>query len=132
MVCERTGNYQTCPLETITNLYLLILAMNNFPAAMSITVSGGSFEENQQLCSVLSASLKNVGFTSVKVDAGSSYSVSGMHDENLVACVRAINPDLFETPVIVQGECESDMQMQLACMGFQGFSVGVSSQNPFQ
>jgi hypothetical protein len=55
-----------------------------------------------------------------------------MHDENLVACVRAINPDLFETPVIVQGECESDMQMQLACMGFQGFSVGVSSQNPFQ
>lgn len=106
--------------------------MNNFPASMSITVSGGSLEENQQLCTAVRASLKSSGFTSVNVEAGSEYSMSGMTDQNLLSCMRAINPELFETPILVQGECESDMKLQLACMGFQGFDVAVSGQTFFQ
>lgn len=97
---------------------------NPFPAAMSITISGGNIEENQQLCSAVKASLQKTGFTSVHVEAGAEYRANGMTDQNLIACMRAINPDLFETPIVIQGESDGDMATQLAALGVTGVAVG--------
>lgn len=94
---------------------------------MSITVAGGSSEENQQLCSVINSALVNAGFKDVQIQPGDEFIRPTNSDAGLIACLQRINPDLFETPVIIQGECESDMALQLECLGINtnGLSIGV-------
>lgn len=105
---------------------------NQFADAMSITVAGGSAEENQQLCSAINCALMNSGFKNVQVQPGDEFVGASTSDAGLIACLQRINPDLFDTPVIIQGESESDMALQLECMGIntQGMGIGVGMAMP--
>lgn len=73
---------------------------------VTITVTGGSNSDNSQMCSVLQGMMQNAGFTNVSVDPSSQCQVMGGQD--IVMAMRALNPDLFDTPVMIEGTCEYD------------------------
>ena len=63
---------------------------------MSVSVAGGSVDENAQLVSAIHQSLYANGFTNVEIAPG--------HDtQNLpmLAQLRIINPELFDTKIVV-------------------------------
>lgn len=63
---------------------------------MTVTVSGGTAEENNQLCSAIHQSLMMNGFTNVALGAETEYAAMPM-----LAQLRAINPDLFDNKITV-------------------------------
>lgn len=63
---------------------------------MSVSVSGGTYEENAQLVSVIHQSLYNNGFTGVEMSV--ELDVQSMP---LISQLRLINPELFDTKIIV-------------------------------
>ena len=89
----------------------------NTTPGMSVSVNGGSAEENSQLCTVISAALRMTGFRNVQLDVGSEYPSHTLHDADTVMAMRRINPDLFDVPVVVAGESEDDMRADMAAMG---------------
>lgn len=94
---------------------------------MSITITGGSAEENSQMCTVLGAALRTCGYSNVQVEPQHEYPTHARHDVDVVNAIRRINPDLFDTAILVSGESEEEMQMNMAAMGYgnQPFSFGV-------
>ena len=102
----------TYPTRSSLPPHLPLPAMSPFNTpndSMTITVSGGSLEENQQLCSALRASLQRSGFKQVDIQIGSEFRAPGVHDGNVIACVHAYNPDLLDTPIVVEGESNDDV-----------------------
>lgn len=73
---------------------------------VTITVTGGSNSDNSEMCSVLQGMMQNAGFTNVSVDPASQCQVMG--DQDIVSAMRALNPDLFDIPVMIEGTCEYD------------------------
>lgn len=84
--------------------------------AITITVAGGSFEDNTQICNLVHNALRNQGMTNVSAEA----SLASFIDESpeMTAALRNLNPDLFDIPVVIAGECESDIQNQATMLGF--------------
>lgn len=72
---------------------------------MTITVTGGTQYDNSQLCSALQYAMQTHGFTNVSVDPASH-----VHSEaqDIISACRALNPDLFDTPISIEGTCEQD------------------------
>lgn len=97
--------------------------------AITITVTGGSFEDNTQICNLVHNALRNQGMTNVTAED----SIASYIDESpeMTAALRRLNPDLFDIPVVIAGECENDVQNQAIMMGlsfpdiasFQGSSA---------
>jgi sulfur carrier protein ThiS len=98
---------------------------NNFSAGMSIAVNGGSAEENSQLCTVVAAALRTAGFRDVNVAV--EYPMHTTHDADTISAMRHLNPDLFDTSIVIEGESEDEMRMNMAAMGYAGqpFSFGI-------
>ena len=67
--------------------------------AITITVTGGSFEDNTQICNLVHNALRNQGMTNVSAEA----SIAGYIDESpeMTQALRRLNPDLFDTPVVI-------------------------------
>lgn len=89
----------------------------NTVAGMSITVNGGTTEENSQMCNVVAAALRTHGLRNVHVDFQSEAPSHTMHDHDTINAMRRLNPDLFDTPVVVIGESEEEMRATMAAMG---------------
>lgn len=85
--------------------------------AITITVTGGSFEDNTQICNLVHNALRNQGMTNVSAEA----SIAGYIDESpeMTQALRHLNPDLFDTPVVIAGECEGDIQSQVSMLGYE-------------
>lgn len=97
--------------------------------AMNVTVTGGSLEENTQLCSLIQQALCNTGMTNVSIDEGSM--ISDLDGQNVISCLQRLNPDLFDTPVIISGECDADIQSQAIGLGlYSGFTGNGFAQMP--
>ncbi len=94
--------------------------MFNTISGMSIQVNGGSVEENSQLCTVVAAALRSQGFTDVRLDASREVNTNSQFDTEVIAAMRHLSPDLFELPVVVQGESEDEMRANMAAAGFAG------------
>jgi hypothetical protein len=94
--------------------------MFNSVSGMSLTVDGGSAEENNQLCTVLASVLRNNGFRNVQLEAHCEVQTGAVHDHDTVSAMRRLNPDLFDTPITVTGESEDDMRANMAALGFGG------------
>lgn len=88
-------------------------------AGMSLTVNGGSAEENSQMCAVVAAALRTHGFRNVQVEVQNEIPLHTTHDADTISAMRRINPDLFDTPVVVGGESEDDMRATMASLGFE-------------
>lgn len=78
--------------------------------SMSIDVSGGSQTENDQMVAMIHSFMVEKGFTNV---------ISNRHPNDphqpgptLADQIRSYNPELFDTPVYVGGECDEALQMQ--------------------
>jgi hypothetical protein len=89
----------------------------NTTSGMSISINGGSTEENSQLCTVLAAALRTTGFRNVQLDSGNEFPTNTYHDMDTIMAMRNLNPDLFDMPVTVSGESEDDMRAGLAAIG---------------
>lgn len=113
-------------MSTLPHLWLLrlevykhhhhLIAMFNPQHEMVITVSGGSFEENQQMCTAVRSSLQKTGFKNIQVEEGHAWGNPYASDETLLACIHAINPDLRDAPILVQGECQQDIESQVSML----------------
>lgn len=101
---------------------------NTFSAGMSIAVNGGSAEENSQLCTVVGAALRAAGFRDVAVAV--EYPTHTTHDIDTLNAMRRLNPDLFDTPIVVEGESEEEMQMNVAAMGYGSQPFGFAIERP--
>lgn len=97
---------------------------------MSITVSGGSAEENSQLCTLLTAALRGNGFRNVQLDPIYDATSGMSFDTDVVSAMRSMNPDLFDTPLAVVGESEDDMRSNMAAMGFGGTPFAFHIEQP--
>ena len=86
---------------------------DHFPE-MTITVSGGSFEENQQMCTAVRSALRKNGFRNIDIDACSAWGNPAATDETILACIHAINPDLRDNHILIQGECQQDIETMAA------------------
>jgi hypothetical protein len=93
-----------------------IMFTNTIPG-MSISINGGSEEENSQLCTVVAAALRSTGFRNVQLDASNEFHTHTHHDMDTIMAMRRLNPDLFDTHVVVAGESEDDMRVNMAAMG---------------
>lgn len=91
---------------------------NTTMQGMSVAVNGGSAEENSQLCTVIAAALRTCGFRNVQLDAGSEFSMQTRHDADTLNAMRNLNPDLYDTTIVVAGESEDEMAANMAGMGF--------------
>lgn len=89
----------------------------NTVTGMSITVNGGSAEENSQMCTVVAAALRTHGLRNVQVDFQSEHPRHTTHDHDTIAAMRRLNPDLFDTPIVVVGESEEEMRATITAMG---------------
>ena len=83
--------------------------------AITITVTGGSFEDNTQICNLVHNALRNQGMTNVTAED----SIASYIDESpeMTAALRRLTPDLIDIPVVIDGECENDVQNQAIMMG---------------
>lgn len=86
---------------------------------VTITVSGGSPDENRQLSSVVHAALGIHGFSNVSINPGDM--VRNTSSLSMMDLVRSMNPEVFDTPIEVVGESEEDLvAVERAAMdGFQ-------------
>lgn len=89
---------------------------------MSITISGGTAEENNQLCTVVAAALRNSGFRNARLDVACEYPLHTHYDADTLGAMRRLNPDLFDMPICIEGESEDDMRMVMNAMGMGGGS----------
>lgn len=70
----------------------------------TITVTGASVEENQQITQLIHECLVEKGFTNVTANhAAPSYS-----DVSVYEMIRSMNPDLMDTPVQIVHEADDD------------------------
>lgn len=96
-------------------------------SGMSISVNGGTAEENSQLCTVVAAALGASGCRNVQLAAQCEFPTYAHHDHDTIIAMRGINPDLFDTPITVSGESEDDMRAEAIAMGYgaQAFAFQV-------
>lgn len=78
-----------------------------------VTVTGGTAEENQQMCTALRVSMSQMGFTNVEVDAVQEFSCGNLQDRDLVQYMRNINPDLFESSISITGETDAEAELSV-------------------
>lgn len=76
---------------------------------VTITVSGGSPDENRQLSSVVHAALGIHGFSNVSISP--SDMVRNTSCLSVLDLVRSMNPEVFDTPIEVVGENNEDIAM---------------------
>ena len=93
------------------------IMFTNTTPGMSVSINGGTSEENSQLCTVLAAALRTTGFRNVQLDASNEFPTHTYHDADTIMAMRRLNPDLFDMPVTVAGESEDDMRAEMAAMG---------------
>jgi hypothetical protein len=105
----------------------------NTTSGMSVTVSGGTAEENNQFCTAFAAGLRMIGFNNVQLDSQYEYPVNTQYDGDLLNAMHQLNPDLFDTPVAIVGESEDDMRGQMLAMGLpaQPFAFQIESAGFF-
>lgn len=105
----------------------------NTTSGMSVTVSGGTAEENNQFCTALAAGMRMIGFNNVQLDAQCEYPVNAQYDGDVLNSMHRLNPDLFDTPVAISGESEDDMRIQMLTMGLpaQPFAFQIESIGTF-
>ena len=74
---------------------------------MTITVSGGTVEENQQLTTLVQASLLSQGFSNVSASPLDVIEPKGV---SIFDLCRSQNPDIFDTPIFLIGETDEDVR----------------------
>lgn len=84
----------------------------------NVTVTGGSQEENDQLCVLIQHSLTRQGMNNVTLDECVIAPQTACDD--VTSCLRRLNPDLFDTHITITGECEADVQSQAIGLGIFG------------
>lgn len=86
----------------------------------TITITGGSSQDNSQLCSVVQSALQQAGFTNVSLDPACA--LQG-YDEvaDMVSAMRRLNPDLFDIPLTIEGFCETESMVDLSTLNPDGF-----------
>lgn len=77
---------------------------------INIIVQGASLDENNQMCSIIHRVLEVNGFSNVTLDPASMSPDAG--DTEYLQSMRRLNPDLFDTPVLIVGENDSDLRSQ--------------------
>jgi hypothetical protein len=105
---------------------------NTIPG-MSVTVSGGTAEENNQFCTALAAGMRMIGFNNVQLHASCEYPVNAQYDGDVLNAMHRLNPDLFDTPVAIAGESEDEIRNQMLAMGLppEPFSFQIESFGTF-
>lgn len=94
--------------------------MFNSISGMNIHITGGSAEDNSQLCTVVAAALRSSGFGNVRLEATNEYPLAHVqHDSERVNAIRGLNPDLFDTTVSVTGESEEEIRGSMPAMAFE-------------
>ena len=89
----------------------------------SVTVSGGSIEENAQMATAVMHSMRLCGFGNVQIDPGLAVVPDHYSSAEVLNSLRLLNPDLFDTSFQIQGQAEQ------AAPSWQPF--GTSPQMPF-
>jgi hypothetical protein len=74
---------------------------------INIIVQGANLAENNQMCSIIQSVLIGNGFTNVTLDPASVSPDAG--EPEYLQAMRRLNPDLFDTPVNITGENDSDL-----------------------
>lgn len=77
---------------------------------LSVTVSGGTPTENEQMVNMLHTFMVQNGFTHVVSPRNPDSQFQP--GPSLADLIRSQNPELFDTPVYLNGECEDDVIMQ--------------------
>lgn len=79
-----------------------------------VNVSGGTLEENQQICTAIRCALRGSGFSRVDIDPYVSWDQGVNTDRGLLAAVHAVNPELADISIFVTGQCNGDDNHMLA------------------
>lgn len=105
----------------------------NITSGLSVNVSGGTAEENSQMCTTLAAGMRMMGFRNVQLQAHCEYPTNALHDGDVLNAMHRLNPDLFDTTVVISGESEDDMRGEMIAMGMGGqpFAYQVESVGTF-
>lgn len=91
---------------------------------MTVSVAGGTQTENDQMVAMIHTFLHSNGFTNVN----SARHPDSPHQPGLTLAdqIRSYNPELFDTPIHVSGECDEALSLQedaaLLAMMPQGYN----------
>jgi cobalamin biosynthesis Co2+ chelatase CbiK len=72
----------------------------------TVTVSGATVEENQQIASLIRECLAEKGFTNV---SAANVETSPYRDTTVYDMIRSMNPDLLDTPVHLVADSEEEL-----------------------
>lgn len=85
----------------------------------SVTVTGGSFEENAQMATAIGHAMRICGFNNAQIDPALATVPEHYNSAEVLNSIRALNPDLFESSFQVTGQCE---QPQAVGYGYPVFT----------
>ena len=93
---------------------------------MTITVSGGTVEENKQMTTLVQTSLLQHGFTNVSANPLDVIEPQGV---SIFDLCRSQNPDIFDTPIFLIGETDEDISASERAALYS--MIGSYSANPY-
>lgn len=97
-----------------------------------IAVTGGSVEENNQLTTAIYHSLAVCGFTGLVADPMTTLTPGPVQSHDVLNAIYALNPDLFETPIVLAGITEQDAMLNRGLMlQQQNYLLQQSQTQPF-
>ena len=83
------------------------------PPEFQIAVTGGSTEENNQLTTAIYHALSYCGFSNVLIDPHNSLTPGVQNSGEVINALRALNPELFESQMMVRGVCDQEQIMAM-------------------
>lgn len=99
---------------------------------VTVTVSGGNMEENRQFSTMVFACLQEKGFTNVSINSADVVQGVGHDGLSIFDLVRGMNPEAFDTPIVVLGETDEDIRAaEYAAMESMFFSNQPRGLAPF-
>lgn len=91
----------------------------------TVTVTGGSFEENAQMATAIGHAMRICGFNNAQIDPSLATVPENYNSVDVLNSIRNLNPDLFESCFQVTGQCE-----QAPALGFAPQAMMPTQQFP--